>query len=102
MAVDGFEVIELETERIDLVIEIDDCVTRSLPPAHGAARVHTETIGAVVDRVARYTAIAYAALSGSHDVDLGHAWEHLAELAVAYEDLVEEVHAGRRRLPGGP
>ncbi|MBF6334120.1 DUF4254 domain-containing protein [Nocardia transvalensis] len=93
---------ELEDERAGLIAEIDQCVQRSLPPSHGAARVHTETIGAVVDRMARFTAIAFAALAGCCDCPLGDAWEKLAELAVGYEDLIEEVHAGRRRLPGGP
>ncbi|MFI5782965.1 DUF4254 domain-containing protein [Nocardia sp. NPDC051570] len=92
---------ELKTQRAHLMTEIDRCAVRSLPPAHGAARIHTETIGAVIDRMARFTALAYAALSGSPAPDLGNTWGHLAELAVAYEDLIDELHTGRRRLPGG-
>ncbi|MGY2063638.1 DUF4254 domain-containing protein, partial [Nocardia gipuzkoensis] len=49
----------MESRRAELLSEIDQCVARSLPPAHGAARIHTETMGAVVDRMARFTALAY-------------------------------------------
>jgi hypothetical protein len=84
------------------VIDIDRCVTSALPPAHGGAHVHTETLGAVVDRVAQFTATAYAALANAVDWTLGDAWERLAELAIGYEDLVTDLESGRRRLPGGP
>ncbi|MTE16987.1 DUF4254 domain-containing protein [Nocardia aurantiaca] len=91
---------ELDTIRTDLVHEIDRWVTAQLPPSHGAARVHTETLGAVIDRLARLTAAAYAALASQSGRELTIAWEHLAELAVGYEDLASEVCTGRRRLPG--
>ncbi|MFF0632593.1 DUF4254 domain-containing protein [Nocardia sp. NPDC004151] len=91
---------ELDTRRSNLVHEIDCWVTAQLPPSHGAARVHTETLGAVIDRLARLTAAAYAALARESGRDLTVAWEHLAELAVGYEDLASEVCTGRRRLPG--
>ncbi|MQY20517.1 DUF4254 domain-containing protein [Nocardia macrotermitis] len=96
------ETLEIDDERARRVRAVDSWTTETLPPAHGAAYVHTETLGAVVDRVARYTAVAYAALTGLRGTDLGDAWEQLAELAIGYEDLVTEVHTGRRRLPGGP
>ncbi|MVU82846.1 DUF4254 domain-containing protein [Nocardia sp. ET3-3] len=94
------EILELDTVRADLVNEIDCWVTTQLPPSHGAARVHTETLGAVIDRLARLTAAAYAALARQSGRELTIAWEHLAELAVGYEDLASEVTTGRRRLPG--
>ncbi|WP_369690349.1 DUF4254 domain-containing protein [Nocardia miyunensis] len=93
---------EMDRERALRVAEIDRWVTASLPPAHGAAHVHTETLGAVVDRLAQFTAAAFAALANSTDWRLGDAWERLAELAVGYEDLITELQSGRRRLPGGP
>jgi hypothetical protein len=98
----GPENTDVDTERAGHIADIDRCVTSSLPPAHGSARVHTETLGAVVDRVARFTATAYAALASPVDWRLGDAWERLAELAIGYEDLVAELQEGRRRLPGGP
>ncbi len=99
---DILEHVRMECERARWIGEIDRCVTASLPPAHGSAHVHTETVGAVVDRVARFTAAAYAALADPCDWSLGDAWERLAELAVGYEDLIDEIRTGRRRLPGGP
>ena len=99
---DCSEIAELDRERLRRVGEIDRCVIAALPPAHGSAHVHTETLGAVVDRVARFTASAYAALADPRDWSLGDAWERLAELAVGYEDLIDELQSGRRRLPGGP
>ncbi|APA95502.1 DUF4254 domain-containing protein [Nocardia seriolae] len=94
------ELAELDTVRTHLVHDIDRWVTAQLPPSHGAARVHTETLGAVIDRLARLTAAAYAALARQSGRELTMAWEHLAELAVGYEDLASEVCTGRRRLPG--
>lgn len=93
---------DINCRRAGLVREIDRWVYAHLPPAHGSASVHTETLGTVIDRLAEYTATAYTALASPSDYDLGEAWERLAELAVGYEDLADEVTTGRRRLPGGP
>ncbi|MBF6329863.1 DUF4254 domain-containing protein [Nocardia transvalensis] len=93
---------EIDGERTRLVHEIDCWVISRLPPSHGGASLHTETVGAVVDRLAQYTACAYAALANAGDWNLFDAWERLAELAVGYEDLANDVSSGRRRLPGGP
>ncbi|MFX0580091.1 DUF4254 domain-containing protein [Nocardia nepalensis] len=93
---------DIDCRRAKLVRQINHWVHAHLPPAHGSASVHTETLGAVLDRLAQYTATAYAALASATDYDLGDAWEALAELAIGYEDLADELAAGRRRLPGGP
>lgn len=93
---------DIDCRRTKLVREINHWVHAHLSPAHGGASVHTETLGAVIDRLAQYTATAYAALASATDNDLGDAWEALAELAIGYEDLADELAAGRRRLPGGP
>ncbi|WP_245721902.1 DUF4254 domain-containing protein [Nocardia crassostreae] len=92
---------DLESRRTDLVRQIDCWVTAQLPPSHGAARVHTETLGAVIDRLARLTAHAFSALAGTSGQELTAVWQNLAELAVGYEDLASEVTTGHRRLPGG-
>ncbi|MFE7796839.1 DUF4254 domain-containing protein [Nocardia sp. NPDC057440] len=92
----------IDHERARLVREIDHWVCVQLPPSLGAARVHTETIGAVVDRLGQFTACAFAALASGSKGELGDAWERLAELAIGYEDLKDEVSVGHRRLPGGP
>ncbi|MGY4100299.1 DUF4254 domain-containing protein [Nocardia sp. R16R-3T] len=99
---DSCRVDDIDCRRTKLVRHINSWVHAHLLPAHGSASVHTETLGAVIDRLAQYTATAYVALASATDNDLGDAWEALAELAIGYEDLASEVTAGRRRLPGGP
>ncbi|MGX1811680.1 DUF4254 domain-containing protein [Nocardia sp. NPDC055321] len=94
-----FVPVELDRLRAGLVRDIDLWVARQLPPAPGGARLHTETLGMVIDRLARFSASAHAALAGTVDLELWDAWERLAELAVGYEDLTDEVSSGRRRLP---
>ncbi|GAA5067018.1 DUF4254 domain-containing protein [Nocardia callitridis] len=91
---------EIDQGRAELIRDIDRWIATQLPPAHGAAHIHTETVGAVIDRIARFTADAYAALAGTSQLDLVEAWQRLAELAVGYDDLAAEVCAGLRRLPG--
>ncbi len=57
-------------------------------------------MGAVVDRIAEYTAVAFTALTRTDDWSLWDAWTNLEELSAAYEELVADLAAGRRRLPG--
>lgn len=102
LGAEGELIHRIDRERARLVREIDRWVTTAVVPAHGSAHLHTETIGAVIDRLGQLTVAAYAALASSADWELGEAWERLAELAVGYEDLIDEVRTGRRRLPGGP
>lgn len=90
---------EIEQRRRALIHEIDRWVTRRLPPSLGCARLHTESIGTVIDRLSKFTAHAEAALSGKDIHALRDIWERLAELAVGYDDLEDEVSTGRRRLP---
>ncbi|MRH92879.1 DUF4254 domain-containing protein [Nocardia sp. SYP-A9097] len=90
---------ELAQRRVSLIHDIDQWVGRQLPPSHGGARIHTESLGAVIDRLAAFTACACAALKSTGGEELRDTWERLAELAVGYEDLKDEVLTGRRRLP---
>ena len=92
---------DLERQRIDLIRTIDKWIVAELPPTHGGAMVHTESVGAVIDRLAQFTSSAYAALTSACEWDLWDAWERLAVLAIGYEDLATDVGNGRRRLPGG-
>ncbi|MGA6190751.1 DUF4254 domain-containing protein [Nocardia iowensis] len=92
---------ELDEYRANQVRDVDRWVTAQLPVPHGGAYLHTETVGAILDRLARLTACANAALSHESDWDLWFALERLAELAIAYEDLTHELSSGRRRLPRG-
>ncbi|WP_378738817.1 DUF4254 domain-containing protein [Nocardia brasiliensis] len=90
---------KLDEYRARQVRDIDCWVTAHLPVPHGGAYLHTETVGAILDRLARLAACAHAALSRGSDRDLRFAWERLAELAIGYEDLTIELSSGRRRLP---
>ncbi|NNH72983.1 DUF4254 domain-containing protein [Nocardia uniformis] len=90
---------EIEQRRIGLVRDINQWVAQQLPPSLGCARLHTESLGTVIDRLAKFTAYAHAALTSTAEWELWDAWERLAELAVGYEDLKDEVSTGRRRLP---
>ncbi|MFI5781646.1 DUF4254 domain-containing protein [Nocardia sp. NPDC051570] len=90
---------DIDRQRAQLVHEIDRWVAAELPAAPGGARLHTETVGAVVDRLAQFSALAYLALTATPAWLADDAWRRLAELANAYADLATEVSAGRCRLP---
>ncbi|TDP39795.1 uncharacterized protein DUF4254 [Nocardia ignorata] len=92
---------EIDCRRSELVLAIDDWVLRGVPQHRLGATLHTETIGAVIDRLAESSVRAHHALMtlDANDELLHSAWHHLAELADAYDDLVRDVLAGRRRLP---
>ncbi|MCP2289307.1 DUF4254 domain-containing protein [Nocardia sp. NPDC050713] len=101
VSTDPTHILENERRRGELVLAIDDWVTRSVPQHRLGATLHTETVGAVIDRLAESSVRAHHALMtlDAHDELLHCAWHHLAELADAYDDLIRDVLAGRRRLP---
>ncbi|WP_245550783.1 DUF4254 domain-containing protein [Nocardia paucivorans] len=101
MVTDPEQLLEIERRRMELVMAIDDWVMRNVPQTRMGATLHTETIGAVIDRLAEASVRAHHALMTlvSDDELLHSAWHHLAELTDAYDDLVREIMAGRRRLP---
>lgn len=98
---DPDRILENDRRRGELVMAVDDWVMRAVPQHRLGATLHTETVGAVIDRLAESSVRAHHALSTLHadDERLHAAWHHLAELADAYDDLVRDVLAGRRRLP---
>ncbi|WP_245839092.1 DUF4254 domain-containing protein [Nocardia donostiensis] len=86
--------------RAELIHGIDCWAATQLPPAHGGAHMHTESLGAVIDRLARYAVLARIALTtDTTELELHHAWKRLAELALGYCDMASELAAGLRRLP---
>ncbi|MFC4376808.1 DUF4254 domain-containing protein [Nocardia halotolerans] len=91
----------IDWERARLVCEIDRWVLLRAPAAATTAPLHTESIGAVVDRMAHFAALAYRALSCDADSELRTAQSRLHELACGYADLIVEVANGARRLPDG-
>ncbi|MEV0707522.1 DUF4254 domain-containing protein [Nocardia aurea] len=98
---DPAHILENDRRRGELVMAIDDWVLRAVPQHRLGATLHTETVGAVIDRLSQSTVRAHHALEtlDANDEQLHAAWYHLAELADGYDDLVRDVLAGRRRLP---
>lgn len=95
---DGADVVD--RARVLLIAELDRWITGRFPPAHGAASIHTETLGSVIDRLAYYSAGTGPAFRSSAPAEFRYMWSKLGELAVAYSDLADEVQCGVRRLPG--
>ncbi|MFI9511242.1 DUF4254 domain-containing protein [Nocardia sp. NPDC052566] len=99
-AAEGAGTDEIDHRRTILAHSIDCWVAVEVPHARQGALLHTETVGAVIDRLARFCVAAHEVLMRStSEVERHHAWQRLAELAVAYGDMVFEVSAGIRRVP---
>ncbi|MEV6325228.1 DUF4254 domain-containing protein [Nocardia sp. NPDC051787] len=91
---------EIDFHRTRLTRYLDRWVASALPQPSGAAYMHTETVGAVVDRLARYSVLAHTALNrDTQQPHIHYAWQQLAELSLGYGDLSFELTAGTRRLP---
>ncbi|MEV0032743.1 DUF4254 domain-containing protein [Nocardia sp. NPDC050793] len=92
-------VVYLNAARQRWMVVIDGWVSSVLPPTAQSASVHTESMGQVVDRIARLTTYAYVALADGTDLVFQDVRARLAELADGYATLTAELHAGTRRLP---
>ncbi|MQY20439.1 DUF4254 domain-containing protein [Nocardia macrotermitis] len=91
---------EIDCARRLLVRDIDRWVSACAPQPVGAAYLHSETVGMVVDRLAEYCVQAHIALQrGESELTLHYLWQRAAEMSLAYADLAFEVNCGRRRLP---
>jgi hypothetical protein len=91
---------EIDCARAKLVHVIDCWVSAHVAPPPGAAYMHTETLGMVIDRIAQFSVAARKALNhNTPEPHLHCLWQRLAELALAYGDLVFEIHIGTRKLP---
>ncbi|HLS79101.1 MAG TPA: DUF4254 domain-containing protein [Nocardia sp.] len=93
---------EIDCRCSELVDDIDEWIAHEVPAHRPDAALHTETLGAIVDRMARIWADANQAIdSDGPRSGLTHKyWYRLAELVDGYTDLVTDVAGGRRRLPG--
>lgn len=98
---DPMLITEIDCRRDELVDDINDWVEQELPQHRNGAALHTESLGAVVDRMARSWVEANQVIDheGAASDNTHKHWYHLAELVDGYTDLVIDVAGGRRRLP---
>lgn len=97
---------DIDRERETLVDRINAWVAAHVVHRHGAS-LHTETLGAVIDRMAAKWVAAQSCLQVDvpqhreplSGTDAHLQWTRLAELADGYQDLVTDVLEQRRRLP---
>ncbi len=87
--------------RTELVSAVDVWMGAHLPIPHPDARVHTETLGAVIDRMAETQVRAYHLLMtvDPSDPQVHADWYRLAELVDSYTDLVTGLSHRAIRLP---
>lgn len=97
---------DIDGLRAELVGCIDSWVAANIEHREGAS-LHTETLGAVIDRMAAKWITAQHALGVGRpspqpppaDGEAHLQWCRLAELADGYKDLITDVTEHRRRLP---
>jgi hypothetical protein len=90
----------IDCARVNVIHCVDRWVSAHGPETVGAAFLHTETLGMVIDRMAEYSVAAHAALEqGVGEPHRHYLWRRVSEIALAYADLVSEIGAGRRRFP---
>ncbi|MGW5310286.1 DUF4254 domain-containing protein [Nocardia thailandica] len=104
----GRVIADIDGSRAGLVAHIDEWVAANIAHRAGAS-LHTETLGAVIDRMAEKWVAAQHALGGDQDTQTTTPlqwearthlqWCRLAELTDGYRDLVTDVVEQRRRLP---
>ncbi|WP_327152057.1 DUF4254 domain-containing protein [Nocardia sp. NBC_01329] len=87
-----------------LARQADQWVAEHAPPPHPAATLHTESIGAVIDRIAGQQVRAYHLLMTTKPSDpiVHEEWYRLAQLIDDYTDLAAAVTHRARRLPSTP
>ncbi|MFD3595051.1 DUF4254 domain-containing protein [Nocardia sp. NPDC058640] len=96
---------DIDNDRTALIARIDDWVATHIEHREGAS-LHTETLGAVIDRMAAKWVAAQQALAAQTQTTprqrerVTHLqWCRLAELTDGYRDLITDVTEHRRRLP---
>jgi len=88
----------LNHRRVELVESVDRWAAQHVPQSAGAT-LHTETLGSVIDRLA-IASVRAANLAVQGEVERAYlACEQLFELGTAYDSLLDDVRAGRRRVP---
>ncbi|MEV4235012.1 MULTISPECIES: DUF4254 domain-containing protein [unclassified Nocardia] len=95
------EMANQDRRRAQLVRSIDLWVALVMPVPSSQAQLHSETVGQLVDRLAGMTTQAFLPLSAAPEAVFYDAWVQLNELADSYQDLIDGLREGTRRLPGG-
>ncbi|GAA5056746.1 hypothetical protein [Nocardia callitridis] len=94
------EIHDLDWQRMRLIQRIDLFVSVAAPAPSPTARLHTHTMGQVIDQIAQLVVSAYIALAAAPETLYVDSSARLAESGEAYGDLVEELSLGIRQLPG--
>lgn len=89
----------IDRRRAQLMRAIDRWVILAAPVPCAAADEHCETLGGLVDRLARHSAKALVAPAGAPDSVHYDEWVRLDDLADSYQRLVDDLWAGVRSLP---
>lgn len=93
-----------ESERIDrrraqLMRAIDRWVILAAPVPSAAADEHCETLGGLVDRLAKHCSQTFGTSAGAPESVFHDEWIRLDDLADSYERLIEDLWSGVRSLP---
>jgi hypothetical protein len=88
----------LNARRVEQIEQVDEWVAEHVPQRLDG-RLHTETLGSVIDRLAIAWVRMESFTSDGSDARAEAAERQLGELAIAYDQLVHDVVAGHRRLP---
>ncbi|MFC4374782.1 hypothetical protein ACFO5K_11795 [Nocardia halotolerans] len=89
----------IDRRRWQLMRAIDRWVILAAPVPFAAADEHCETLGGLVDRLARHSALAFVALAGAPEPVFYDEWVRLDDLADSYQRLIDDLWAGVRSLP---
>ncbi len=91
-----------QSRRRILIAEINSWSSEYLPAPRAGIRVYERTLGELIDVIAEGAARAFHLLRNDDPAgELMHAeWTRLAELQIAYRDLVHDIETGRCCLPG--
>ncbi|MFD1045108.1 DUF4254 domain-containing protein, partial [Kibdelosporangium lantanae] len=89
---------------VALIEQIDRWALTALPAPRGRrdAAVHTETLGQVVDRLIQAWTLWHLLDTTDNPSDQKSsqaALDRVTELSIGYDDLVNDLLGGRRRLP---
>ncbi|WP_336081517.1 hypothetical protein [Nocardia sp. SSK8] len=93
------EVGAIDRRRAQLMRAIDRWVILAAPVPPAAADEHCETLGGLVDRLARHSSQAFVELACAPDAVFYDEWVRLEDLADSYQLLVDDLWAGVRSLP---